>query len=198
MTIHVCVLLACDFGGQVAMMEAAAATEQLHVCPIFGFGETEVFDNIRIPQAFQEAAVKLLRANVIYCPYGVWGMPGFPRPVQLTFGVGNPIEVPKVANPTAEQVAVVHRRYMHELVATFERFKSQTCQPTSSVALTPELPLLSESEFAAAWEAVKDQRNATPRKYRPEKNYVESALVAAFFLSCFVLLCWIAYGVAAQ
>ena len=34
-------------------------------------------------------------------------MPGFPRPVQLTFGVGNPIEVPKVANPTAEQVAVV-------------------------------------------------------------------------------------------
>ena len=49
------------------MMEAFASAERLHVCPIFGFGETEVFDNIRIPQAFQEAAVKLLRANVIYC-----------------------------------------------------------------------------------------------------------------------------------
>ena len=64
------------------------------------------------------------------------------------------------------------------------------------VALTPELPLLSEAAFAVAWEAVKDQSNATPRKYRSEKNYVESALIAGFFFSCFVLLCWSAYGVA--
>lgn len=51
-------------------MEHAASDPSIPVnlCPIYSFGETQVFDNVRLPASLQRLAMKTLRANVIFCP----------------------------------------------------------------------------------------------------------------------------------
>eukprot|EP00045_Choanoeca_perplexa_P014572 m.172597 g.172597 ORF g.172597 m.172597 type:complete len:792 (+) comp16722_c0_seq1:196-2571(+) len=104
---------------------AAASEEPFHLVPMFNFGENKILDNIPVPVAWQEASVKKLRANVFFGPWGWLGLPGIPRPSTMRLAVAQAIQVPRIAQPTAEDVAVLHGRYMSSLQEVYQAYKGQ-------------------------------------------------------------------------
>eukprot|EP01147_Barroeca_monosierra_P009357 gene9357-10382_t len=66
---------------RVALEEAARTNKPTFLIPVYAFNETRTLDNIRSPAFLQRFATKQLKANVIYMPYGQFGLPGYPRSV---------------------------------------------------------------------------------------------------------------------
>eukprot|EP00040_Diaphanoeca_grandis_P018372 m.96622 g.96622 ORF g.96622 m.96622 type:complete len:787 (-) comp26910_c0_seq4:447-2807(-) len=152
----------------VALKEAQETETPLHVCPIFGFGETEVFDNISVPAKYQDLLVKTFRANVCYCPWGQYYLPGFPRPEKLTVAVGKPVLVPRLTTvATPEHVDLLHSRYMHELQTTFDQFKAESSQAHTEVDFVPEIKLVCEDTFEAKWEKIPLGKETEHKKRKP-------------------------------
>ena len=89
--------------------------------PVYSFGETQTFDNVRAPVSWQRWCMKKLRANLICYPYGT--LPMLPRPQRITLVVGTPIEVPRVEQPTESQIAYFHALYFEELRSIFQKHK---------------------------------------------------------------------------
>lgn len=61
--------------------------------------------------------------------FGRWWIPFLPRPVPMLTYVGKPIELPKVENPTKEDVDLWHGRYLQALTALFDQHKSEAGFP---------------------------------------------------------------------
>ena len=85
----------------------------MRLVPVFSFGETEIFDNPRLPIWLQQLVVSFFRSNVLFCPYGVLNLPGVPRGIQLTIVVAESLDVPPVANPSKRQIELVRPLHSH-------------------------------------------------------------------------------------
>ncbi|KAJ3269446.1 Diacylglycerol O-acyltransferase 2 [Terramyces sp. JEL0728] len=91
--------------------------------PVYGFGENDLWDQLPNPEgsllySFQMAFKKLTMVT----PPALHGRGIFtynfgflPYRRQVATVVGRPIDCPKIANPTNEQVAHYHKLYMEEL-----------------------------------------------------------------------------------
>jgi 2-acylglycerol O-acyltransferase 2 len=72
--------------------------------------------------------IRLLGKKLGFQPmliFGCWGLPfGPPSPCSVTTVVGDPIDVPKVDNPSEEELNKYHRVYISRIQSIFENHKS--------------------------------------------------------------------------
>lgn len=113
--------------------------------PVFSFGENNLYDQVDNPRGsrlhrFQEQ----LRRRIGLAPVLPIGRGLFqysfglaPRRLPIAVVVGAPIDVERVAEPTAEQIADLNRRFEEALVKLFEAHK-ETYHPGQDIQLTIE------------------------------------------------------------
>jgi hypothetical protein len=89
--------------------------------PVFSFGENQVLDNLRF-KSVQEFFQKRTMYGFPHLPFGRWYSP-IPNPVPITLVVGNPIDLPKIPNPSEQDVKYWHSKYYSELISLFESNK---------------------------------------------------------------------------
>eukprot|EP00043_Microstomoeca_roanoka_P009352 m.88971 g.88971 ORF g.88971 m.88971 type:complete len:762 (+) comp14560_c0_seq1:395-2680(+) len=147
---------------RLAYQLAAASTQPLHLVPMFNFGENMILDNVQAPIAWQRASVKHLRANVFFLPYGTLGVPGLMRRERMTTAVAAPIEVPRISQPSEEQVDFLHRRYFTALKEIFDNVREEAGHADKTIGFDAPVDFLSEEE----WESKK----ATFAAERPVKE----------------------------
>lgn len=128
-------------GGQAEMLEQHSGRKEVRVytkhkgfirvaiehgtplVPVLSFKEGELMDNVKAPMV-QRWFVKNLAFPFPYFPYGRGFLP-IPRKVDTTVVVGAPIRVPKIANPTAEDVDKIHVQYFAALEDMFHTYKDE-------------------------------------------------------------------------
>ncbi|KAJ3147606.1 2-acylglycerol O-acyltransferase 1 [Geranomyces variabilis] len=95
--------------------------------PVFTFGENDLFWQVNdesapaIRKAQQRLAKVLTYSLPIY--WGRLGMFFLPRKTRLVSVVGRPIDVLQNDNPTRQEIAELHARYVQELIALFNAHK---------------------------------------------------------------------------
>ncbi|XP_074033438.1 2-acylglycerol O-acyltransferase 1 isoform X2 [Leptinotarsa decemlineata] len=96
--------------------------------PVISFGETDLFDQVEGPilNRIQER----IRRWIGFAPVVIIGRGFFqysfgiiPRRCPVTTVVGRPLDVPKIENPSHEQVEEYHRKFMQSLTDMFEEQK---------------------------------------------------------------------------
>ncbi|CAE7206851.1 DGAT2, partial [Symbiodinium pilosum] len=89
--------------------------------PVYSFGNTAAFSCWYDRWGILEAISRKVQASFFL----YWGRCFLPIPyrVQITMAIGKLIEVPKVDNPTHEQIDELHQRIMEGIQTTFDRHK---------------------------------------------------------------------------
>ncbi|TPX75469.1 hypothetical protein CcCBS67573_g03264 [Chytriomyces confervae] len=95
--------------------------------PMFGFGESDLFEQVDNREGtwirwFQENFKEWATFSPLI-PYGRYGILPYRRPVTVV--VGAPIDLPKVENPTEDEVRKWHRVYMSSLRSLFDAHKEE-------------------------------------------------------------------------
>eukprot|EP00048_Salpingoeca_helianthica_P017675 m.238497 g.238497 ORF g.238497 m.238497 type:complete len:753 (+) comp21820_c0_seq1:56-2314(+) len=177
---------------RLAMTLAAKNTEDVYLVPLYSFGETQLLDNLRLPLVLQQWCIRLLRANVVFFPYGMLGLPGVPRPEKLTLAVGKPVLVPRIAHPSNEQVTLLHRRFYTELQNAFDAFKEEAGHGDDQLKLTPEITPLTHEEWERERALVPE---STPASHHGRHHHGrESAWVGLTLFIFFAIVLYKAYG----
>ena len=92
--------------------------------PVYCFGETRIFDNVRL-HPIQDWFRNRARFAYPFLPYGRWWLP-LPRAEGLTVVVGDPIPVAGPSpSPTDDEVRALRCRYYAALKALFDRYKGE-------------------------------------------------------------------------
>ncbi|XP_076175191.1 2-acylglycerol O-acyltransferase 2-A [Ptiloglossa arizonensis] len=111
--------------------------------PVFSFGETDIYDQVYGPEgSFLRRAQHYIRKKVGIAPILLLGRGFF----QYSFGiiahrkpitvvVGSPLELPKIPDPTAEQINEYHEKFIKHLVELFENHKHKYVENADSVTL---------------------------------------------------------------
>merc|ERR1711948_70659 len=90
--------------------------------PCYVFGCSDLYYTSNFLLKARLTLVKKFGVAVPFC-FGAYGLPAAPfkRPVDIV--VGEPISFPKSANPTDEQVASAHAKYVQALTELFDSNK---------------------------------------------------------------------------
>jgi len=88
------------------------------IVPAYTFGETDLYYSSRFLYGFRMWLMKNFRVAITFSSLK-------PKRVPLVSCFGTPIEVPRVENPSKEQVDEYHQKYMDELVRVFEKNKAE-------------------------------------------------------------------------
>jgi len=96
--------------------------------PVFSFGETELFD-LHHSDGFaaraQQRMKKLLGFTLpMFSGKGIWlarGLLPYQRPVHIV--IGQPIDCPKILEPTQEDIEEYHEKYVEGVIAVFNANK---------------------------------------------------------------------------
>ena len=90
--------------------------------PVYAFGEGGLFNNI---QGLWGTRLKLNRFGVpTIVTWGRWCFPLLPKKgVRLHIVVGRALILPKIENPTKEEVALWHLKYIQELKRVYDKHK---------------------------------------------------------------------------
>lgn len=131
---------------------------------VYSFGETELLDNMPVPESWQRWAMKRFKANIFFFPYGAFYL-NCPRPRPISLVVGEPIEVPFFPDGGSEElVDQLHRRYFTSLEELFERFKKQVSMERDglepgrhaedTMVLTPDIKRMTAAEWKDAYDHV--------------------------------------------
>ena len=114
--------------------------------PVFSFGEKNIFDNFPTPTWMQLMAMKALRANIFFLPYGQLLM-SIPRQAKIRLAVGKPIDVPVIPNPSDELINMLRDHYFAELIDLCEKLKSKCDSPDTKVIVEPKIPRVEKTEW---------------------------------------------------
>ncbi|EDQ85806.1 uncharacterized protein MONBRDRAFT_11449 [Monosiga brevicollis MX1] len=158
---------------KIALREKSKDPLRRHyLVPVYSFGEPAVLDNIRTPLWLQRWVTKTFGANVIFVPYGAYGLPGVPRPAKVTLLVGEAVEVPYVARPSARHVDLLQQRYLHSLQTAFERHKRQVQghHQDDRLEIQPPVCLLSPEDFDAAWKVLEREVITQEARNKPQRT----------------------------
>jgi hypothetical protein len=98
-----------------------ALTRGVSLVPMFSFGENQLMENIYLPTV-QEWFQKRILYGFPHLPYGRWFSP-VPNPIAVTLAVGKAIDLPKIEEPTEEQVDHYHKIYFDALLELFHANK---------------------------------------------------------------------------
>ena len=89
-----------------------------HLVPVFSFGENDVFDVVKPSEGSWAEGFQLwLKQSfgfTLPLAYGECGL--LPKREPIFTVVGTPVECPHVAEPTAEEIAWWHNKYMEALL----------------------------------------------------------------------------------
>ncbi|XP_014294128.1 2-acylglycerol O-acyltransferase 2 [Halyomorpha halys] len=95
--------------------------------PVFNFGENDIYELlIPTPGTFLYRFQMWLKSRtgfLLVIPKGRLGLPFLPKRKPITTVVGRPIEIPKIAEPTQEQIDQYHKLYTEELLRLFNEHK---------------------------------------------------------------------------
>ena len=98
-----------------------AITEGVPLVPVFCFGQRDTYHFWFPKQEWFYALSRKLR----FAPLCFWGMLGgpwpFPRPMTLVFG--DPIRVEKKEEPSEEDVATLHQKFLDAMQGLYNRHK---------------------------------------------------------------------------
>jgi 2-acylglycerol O-acyltransferase 2 len=91
----------------------------------FNFGDCDLFDSVQLVRPLNLALVR--QFGFVLPLFAGWRwMPLLPRPdVALDTVVGASIQLPRIANPSAEEVAHWHAVYVSELRRVYDSYKAQ-------------------------------------------------------------------------
>mmetsp|Transcript_9214 Transcript_9214/g.16949 ORF Transcript_9214/g.16949 Transcript_9214/m.16949 type:complete len:379 (+) Transcript_9214:40-1176(+) len=89
--------------------------------PVYSFGNTAAFSCWYDSFGVLEAISRKVQAS-FFLYWGRWFLP-IPYRVQMTMAIGKLIPVPKVENPTNEQIDDLHQRIMEGIKTTFDLHK---------------------------------------------------------------------------
>ncbi|XP_034934957.1 2-acylglycerol O-acyltransferase 2-A-like [Chelonus insularis] len=114
--------------------------------PVFSFGETDLFDQIVAPKnSLLNRIQEFFRKNVGVIPVLVIGRGFFqysfgiiPRRRPISVVVGSPIEVPKVTEPTREEINKYHDLFKEKLIELFETEKHKYLENADNIKLSIE------------------------------------------------------------
>lgn len=91
----------------------------------FNFGESDLYHSLPLLRPLNLWLVKRL-GFVLPVFWGCWWLPLLPRnDVELNTVAGRALRLPKIEDPTKEQVAEWHAIYMRELEGLFEEHKAR-------------------------------------------------------------------------
>ncbi|KAJ8675213.1 hypothetical protein QAD02_010999 [Eretmocerus hayati] len=114
--------------------------------PVFSFGETDLYDQVDNPEGSKLRAVQeFIKKHTGIAPVVPIGRGFF----QYTFGlipqrspihvvVGSPMEVPRIPNPTKEQIEKYHAKFTEKLTELFEEHKSKYLEDHEKITLMLE------------------------------------------------------------
>lgn len=111
--------------------------------PVLSFGETDLYTQIYRPEGSTFRRIQNYIRNLIGLAPIVFSGRGFfqysfgliPNRVPVTVVVGSPIELPKIEEPTTEQVNEYHEKFMKGLVELFETQKHKYVKNAENVTL---------------------------------------------------------------
>lgn len=99
--------------------------------PTYVFGEAQLYHQSALFFGFRSWLQRRLGVALVM-PSGPFGLPFVPftasTPIRIV--VGRPLELPRIAQPTQEDVDHHHKRYIVELEALFERNKAEAGYPS--------------------------------------------------------------------
>ncbi|XP_058810785.1 2-acylglycerol O-acyltransferase 2-A-like [Phymastichus coffea] len=114
--------------------------------PVFSFGETDLYDQVNNPEgSLLRKCQEFVKKVTGIAPVVPWGRGFFqysfgliPNRRPVTVLVGAPLEVPKIEEPTKEQVNEYHAKFTDKLVELFETHKSKYLQDSDKLSLILE------------------------------------------------------------
>ncbi|XP_043520038.1 2-acylglycerol O-acyltransferase 2-A-like isoform X1 [Frieseomelitta varia] len=111
--------------------------------PVCSFGETNLFDQVSFPEgSFMNKLQNYIRKKIGIAPVIPIGRGFFqytfgiiPRRTPITVVVGSPMELPKIEEPTVEQIDEYHGKFIEHVVDFFEKEKHKYVENADSVHL---------------------------------------------------------------
>ncbi|XP_024890067.1 diacylglycerol O-acyltransferase 2-like [Temnothorax curvispinosus] len=111
--------------------------------PVFSFGETDLYNQIYRPEGSTFRRIQNHIRNLIGVPPVVFSGRGFfqysfgliPKRLPVTVVVGSPIELPKITDPTPEEIDIHHETFIKHLVELFETQKHNYIKNSEKVTL---------------------------------------------------------------
>ena len=111
--------------------------------PVFSFGETDIYDQLYGSEgSFLKSAQHYIRKTIGIAPIILMGRGFFqysfgiiPRRKPITVVVGSPLELPKISEPTTEQIDEYHEKFIKHLVELFQTHKHKYLANADSVTL---------------------------------------------------------------
>lgn len=95
--------------------------------PVYAFGEGSLFNNI---QGLWNTRLALNRFGLpTILVWGRWFFPLLPKKKKLFIVVGRTIVLPRIENPTKEEVALWHNKYIAELRRIYDDYKEEAYGP---------------------------------------------------------------------
>ena len=91
------------------------------IVPIYTFGENQLFTMHRFMMGPRLWVARRLRFGIPLLT-GRWGLP-LPRPVKLVYVRGAPLGMPKIDEPTQQQIDEWHAKYVSEVTRIFNEHK---------------------------------------------------------------------------
>ena len=101
-----------------------ALREGADIVPMYFFGNTTVLTIPKVP--FLETISRAMQMSITIF-WGRWGLP-IPRPHKVLYVRGKPLGLPRIANPTDEQVTEWHTKYCKEVQRIFDTYKHKVPQ----------------------------------------------------------------------
>lgn len=89
------------------------------VVPLYFFGNTSVLSVLTHP--FLESISRKYQVSITLF-WGLWGLP-IPRPNKILYVRGPPLGLPKVENPTEDDIEKWHAKYVSEVQRIFDKYK---------------------------------------------------------------------------
>jgi len=102
--------------------------------PVLSLGEVQLLDNVRMPRV-QSYFLRKVGFNFPLFPFGRWLLP-VPRAHKIALLVGHPLELPKIEQPTQEQIDHYHSIYFTQLNELTENYKIQAGFHDTSLEFT--------------------------------------------------------------
>mmetsp|Transcript_18204 Transcript_18204/g.42365 ORF Transcript_18204/g.42365 Transcript_18204/m.42365 type:complete len:395 (-) Transcript_18204:122-1306(-) len=103
--------------------------------PVYTFGESDTYDTLVLPKFLERICLMLndyCIPTVLFM--GMKFLPLMPFPeAELVTVVGRPLILPKIEEPTAEEVDLWHSKYVEALVTTFNEHKAKAGKPNATL-----------------------------------------------------------------
>eukprot|EP00727_Mastigamoeba_balamuthi_P011936 m51a1_g7365 putative diacylglycerol o- (347) ;mRNA; f:57930-58970 len=101
--------------------------------PVYTFGESSTYSNAQAGMRLRLWLSSLGVPGVL--PVGVWWCPLLPRPARLLTVLGQPLQLPTIERPSADDVDEWHARYVQRLREVYDRHKAAYGTPDSQLVV---------------------------------------------------------------